>query len=67
SSGISSRPTDRRAFRPLSGNAEKPQEKSCGFFRFRRLFPPRGVWCYAPPFLRLTLRPLFFGFPFPFG
>ena len=59
SSGISSRPTDRRAFRPLSGNAEKPQETSCGFFRFRRLFPPRGVWCYAPPFLRLTVRPLF--------
>ena len=61
SSGISSRPTDRRAFRPLSGNAGKPQDFSCGFFRFRRLFPPRGVWFYAPPFLRLTLRPLFFG------
>ena len=42
----------------LSGNAGKPQDFSCGFFRFRRLFPPRGVWCYAPPFLRLTLRPL---------
>jgi len=38
---------------------EKPQDFSCGFFRFRRLFPPRGVWFYAPPFLRLMLRPLF--------
>ena len=39
---------------------QKSRRKNpAGFFRCRRLFPPRGVWCYAPPFLRPTLRPSF--------